>query len=72
VIANRDAKIAHLQDRQKELARIVSNRDAKIERLRTELQARYEELAALQREIVRSSLSGRAKRLVRPISRLLR
>jgi uncharacterized coiled-coil protein SlyX len=58
VIANREQAIAKrdkmLADRQK----VIANRDQKISDL-------YEELAALERHIVQSTLSGKAKRLVR-------
>ena len=60
------------RERRKEIAQVVANRDAKIVKLKAEMQARYEDLAALQRHIARSSMTGRAKRLLRPFTRLLR
>jgi septal ring factor EnvC (AmiA/AmiB activator) len=62
------AELARSQDRRKEMARVIAARDIKIAKaeaeiahLRTELQARFEELAAMQRLLLRSSLPGRAK-----------
>ncbi len=72
VVANRDAKILALNAQIREISQAVSNRNAKISQLKADLQARYEELATLQRHIARSSLSGRAKRLVSPVTRLFR
>jgi chromosome segregation ATPase len=70
VVTNRDAKIAQLRAQVEEMGRIVSNRDEKIAQLRAELQARYEEMAKLERHIERTSLSGRTRRFFRPITRL--
>lgn len=70
-LAELRSEIKASRERRKEIARVVANRDAKISQLKADLQARYGELAALQRHISRSSLSGRTKRLVRPVTRLL-
>jgi hypothetical protein len=51
--------------RRKEAARVIARRDA-------DLQARFEELAALQRYILHSSLSWRSKQLIGRAKRLLR
>jgi uncharacterized coiled-coil DUF342 family protein len=63
------AEIAASRDRRKEMARVITNREGKIARLNGELQARYEELAAMQRLVVQSSVKGRIKRLVGRIRR---
>lgn len=66
------AEIAASRDRRKEMARVITNRNAKIARLNGELQARYEELAAMQRLVVQSTLSGRIKRAFRHVRRIVR
>jgi hypothetical protein len=58
VIAGRDTKIADCE--------------AKIAQLRTKLQARYEELATMQRLFLRSRLSKRAKPSIRHLIHPLR
>jgi chromosome segregation ATPase len=60
------------RERRKEISRVVANRDAKLAQLKAELHARYEEMAALQPHIARTSLSVRARHLVRPLTRLFR
>jgi len=72
MVINRDGKISVLRAQIEELAGAVSNRNAKIAQLKADIHARYEELATLQRHIDRTSLSGRAKRLMRPVIRLFR
>lgn len=79
VVANRDTKIATLNGKIatlngqiKEIGQAVANRNDKISQLKAELEDRYRELATLQRHIARTSFSGRAKRLVSPITRLFR
>jgi predicted RNase H-like nuclease (RuvC/YqgF family) len=59
------AELEASRERRKEMARVITNRDTKIQRL-------YEELAALQRHVVRSSPLGQAKMAFRRISRALR
>jgi hypothetical protein len=65
VVANREQAIAKrdkmLADRQS----VIANRDAKVAELKAQLHARYEELAVLERHIVQSTISGKAKRLAR-------
>ena len=65
VIAYRDEKISQLRAN-------LSNLQAQIAKLKSDLNARFEELATMQRHIARTSLSGRARRIVRPITRLFR
>jgi chromosome segregation ATPase len=48
----------------------MAKRDKVISGLKAQLQARYEELAALERHIVESTISGRAKRLARQARKL--
>jgi hypothetical protein len=50
------------QARRKEASRVIARRDAEIE-------ARYKELAILQREILQSSLSGRLRKLLSMVNR---
>jgi septal ring factor EnvC (AmiA/AmiB activator) len=66
-------QIASSRNRQKEMARVIAGRDAKIAdceakiaNLREELQGRYEELATLQRFVLRSRPLGGAKKLSIP------
>jgi chromosome segregation ATPase len=59
------AELEASRARRKEMARVITNRDQKIQRL-------YEELAALQRHMVRSSPSGQMKTAFRRIGRALR
>ena len=59
------AELEASRARRKEMARVITNRDAKIQRL-------YEELAALQLHIVRSSPSGQMKATFRRVGRALR
>jgi hypothetical protein len=47
------AELASSQARRKEMARVISNREGKIEQLSRELEARYQELAKLQRHLMR-------------------
>lgn len=65
VVANREQAIAKrdkvLADRQN----VIINRDEKVAELKAQLRARYEELAVLERHIVQSTISGKAKRLAR-------
>jgi hypothetical protein len=60
-----EAELAASRVRRKEAARVIARRDA-------DLQARFEELAALQRYILHSSLSWRSKQLIGRAKRLLR
>lgn len=72
VVANRDEAIAK---RDKVLASrqdVIANREAKISELKAQLRARYEELAVLERHIVQSTISGKAKRLARQARNLTR
>lgn len=46
------------RDRRKEMARVITSREQKVTMLSEQLQARYEELAAMQRYFVRTTLSG--------------
>jgi chromosome segregation ATPase len=76
------AQIAKSRDRQKEMARVIASRDikiaereAEIARLRTELaqsqaelHTRYEELATLERRLLRSSQPESAKSMIRYIA----
>ena len=73
------AELTKSRDRQKEMARVIASRDkkiaeaeAKIADLRAKLQTRYEELAAVQRLLLRSGLSGRAKAPLRYLGRQVR
>ncbi len=73
------AEVTKSRNRQKEMARVIAGRDkkiaegeAKITHLRTELQARYEELAVMQRLLLGSSLSGRGKASVRYVGHCIR
>ena len=59
------AELEASRARRKEMARVITNRDAKIERL-------YQELAALQLHMVRSSPSGQMKAAFRRVGRALR
>jgi hypothetical protein len=47
------AEVASSRARRKEMARVISNREAKIDQLNQELEARYQELAKLQRHLMR-------------------
>jgi chromosome segregation ATPase len=64
------AELAASRDRRKEMARVITNREAKIATLNDELQGRYEELAAMQRAIVRSGLIGRTKWIFRHLGKM--
>lgn len=66
------AEIAASRSRRKEMARVIGNREAKIARLNEELAARYDELAKLQRLMVRSNPLWAAKAAVRKINRSVR
>jgi septal ring factor EnvC (AmiA/AmiB activator) len=73
------SEITKSRNRQKEMARVIARRDQKIAQdekelaqLRSELQARYEELAAVQRLLLRSSRSGRAEAPVRYLGSIVR
>lgn len=72
VVAGRDEALAKRDEaiakRDKALAgrdQVIANREEKIKELKAELRARYEELAALQRRIVNSTFSGKARQLAR-------
>jgi hypothetical protein len=56
-LAEARSELAASQARRKEAARIIARRDA-------EIQARFQELAVLERKIIRSSLSWKAQRLL--------
>lgn len=64
-LAQTRSELAASQARRKEASRLIARRDA-------EIQARYDELAILERMIVESSLSGRLRSLVRRVKRLAR
>jgi hypothetical protein len=66
------AEIATNRSRRKEMARVIGNREAKIARLNEELAARYDELAKLQRLMVRSNPLWVAKAAVKRINRSVR
>ena len=57
-------ELAASRDRRKEMARVIVNREDKIAQLKADLQARYEELATMQRYVARSGLLGRSKWLL--------
>jgi hypothetical protein len=59
-----EAELQASRARRKEMARVIARRDA-------EIQTRYQELATLQREIVRSTLSWKLRQIWRPFRRLL-
>lgn len=59
------AELTASRDRRKEMARVISDRDAKVAAL-------YEDLAALERHILRSTWSGKARELFRRTKRLMR
>jgi hypothetical protein len=63
------AEIEAHRARRKEMARVITNREAKIARLNEEIAARYEELAALQRHMMRSSPLWVAKIAIRRLAR---
>lgn len=63
VIANREEALAKRDVALSKREMVIANRDEKIRQLKAELQARYEDVAALQRHMVDSTLSGKAKRL---------
>jgi chromosome segregation ATPase len=65
-------ELAASRDRRKEMARVINNREAKIADLNVQLQARYEELAAMQRRVVRSSLIGGAKWIFQRLGKIAR
>jgi hypothetical protein len=71
-LAEAQAEIAANRARRKEMARVIHNREAKISRLNEEVTARYEELAKLQRQIVRSSPLWIAKAAVKRLNRAVR
>ena len=58
------------QNRRKEMARVITNREAKIAQLNEQLQARYEELAALQRHMMRLNPLAAAKGLFRRLGKM--
>lgn len=66
------AEIAAHRARRKEMARVINDREAKISRLNEEVTARYEELARLQRQIVRSNPLWVAKAAAKRINRAVR
>jgi chromosome segregation ATPase len=65
MISNREQAIAKRDEALSKRELVIVNREKKIRQLKADLRARYEELAALQRHMVESSLSGKAKRLAR-------
>jgi len=66
------AEIAANRARRKEMARVINNREAKISRLNEEVTARYEDLAKLQRQMVRSNPLWMAKAAAKRINRAVR
>lgn len=66
------AEIAASRARRKEMARVITNRETKIARLNEQLNARYAELAALERHIMRSNPLSRVAGLFRRIGRATR
>ena len=66
------AELAASRDRRKEMARVITNREQKIATLNEQLQVRYEELAAMQRHLIRSTLSGQIKRAWRGLRKIAR
>jgi len=66
------AEIAAHRSRRKEMARVIENREAKIARLNEELASRFDELAKLERMMVRSNPIWAAKTVVRRINRSVR
>lgn len=65
MISNREEALSKRDVALSKREMVIQNRDEKIRQLKAELQARYEDVAALQRNIVESSLSGRARRMAR-------
>lgn len=66
------AEIAAHRDRRKEMARVIGNREMKIERLTKDLDDRYQELATLQRHLIRSNPMWLAKAGFRKMARSTR
>lgn len=66
------AEITAHRDRRKEMARVIGNREMKIERLTNDLNDRYRELAALQRQLIRSNPVWLAKAGFRKMTRSAR
>jgi chromosome segregation ATPase len=70
MISNRDAKIAKYRedllaanDRRKEMSRMITGLKAEVKALKIELQARFAELAILQRYVAKFTVAGQAKRI---------
>ena len=59
------AELEASRNRRKEMARVIANRDQ-------QLQARYAELAALQRHVMRWTVSGRVKSIWRGLRKMAR
>lgn len=68
-LAEAQAESAASRSRRKEMARVITNREEKIAALRQELQARYEELSLLERQLLRSSPSWLVKTALRRLRR---
>lgn len=66
------AEIAANRERRKEMARVITNREAKIERLSQDLTERYRELATLERQILRSNPVWLARAGFRKVARAAR
>jgi hypothetical protein len=70
----RDAheEIAASRARRKEMARVINNREAKIASLTEEMQTRYQELALLERYVLRFSPTRRLRQLMGWIKRRMK
>jgi chromosome segregation ATPase len=71
-LGHRDARVAHLNGLVERLKGNTATLSDRVATLKDELHARYSELAHMQKLVVRNSLSGRFRRAVRQVTRLLR
>jgi chromosome segregation ATPase len=65
-------ELAASRDRRKEMARVITNREAKVAELNAQLEARYAELAAMQRHFTRWSITWWIRILFRRLRRAVR
>ncbi len=71
-LASRDSKIAHLGGIVDRLKGNIETLNGRVTTLKAELQARYEELAEMQRYVARNSFSGWVRRASGPLRRIFR